>query len=197
MSELPACKSLETGLSPNSGPAKPGLGLVLCRNSEPARTKVWPCPFSELPARVQSSEKELTFFTNSEIAEPGVVSILSQNFEPVRVWSSTKGTGLSPYLPNQGYTRSFLRTSNLLNQGLLPLTQNSELKLQTPGKNTILDHLVLNMLVTGRTNSVDPDQTLHYTMSDLGLHCLPMSQKYYTSLIWVKYKLNSQLSFPH
>ena len=27
-------------------------------------------------------------------------------------------------------------------------------------------------------NSVDPDQTPHSVASDLGLHCLPMSQKW-------------------
>ena len=121
------------------------------------------------------------------------------------LWSSEKGTGLSPNLQNQGLARSFLQTPNLLNQGLalsfpptpnlpnqgsaqfllripnlpglgvlrkklaflrtrnLPnqgyscsfselrtcltrvipvLSPNSELKLQTLGKNTILDHLV-------------------------------------------------------
>ena len=34
-------------------------------------------------------------------------------------------------------------------------------------------------------NSVDPDQTPRYMASDLGLHCLPMSQKWDTRLIWV------------
>ena len=33
-------------------------------------------------------------------------------------------------------------------------------------------------------NSVDPDQTLHTAASDLGLHCLPRSQKLNATLIW-------------
>ena len=35
-------------------------------------------------------------------------------------------------------------------------------------------------------NSADPDQTPHSVVSDLGLHCLPMSQKWDARLIWVK-----------
>ena len=35
-------------------------------------------------------------------------------------------------------------------------------------------------------NSVDPDQTPRSAMSDLGLHCLPRSQKWDARLIWVK-----------
>ena len=37
------------------------------------------------------------------------------------------------------------------------------------------------------TNSDDPDQTLHYVASDLGLQCLSMPHKkdLYTSRIWV------------
>ena len=34
-------------------------------------------------------------------------------------------------------------------------------------------------------NSVDPDQMLRSAASDLGLHCLPMSQKWDARLIWV------------
>ena len=34
-------------------------------------------------------------------------------------------------------------------------------------------------------NSVDPDQTPRSAASDLGLHCLPMSQKRDARLIWV------------
>ena len=34
-------------------------------------------------------------------------------------------------------------------------------------------------------NSVDPDQTPRSVASDLGLHCLPMSQKRDAMLIWV------------
>ena len=33
--------------------------------------------------------------------------------------------------------------------------------------------------------SVDPDQTPRSAASDLGLHCLPMFQKWDTRLIWV------------
>ena len=39
-------------------------------------------------------------------------------------------------------------------------------------------------------NSVDPDQMLRSAVSDLGLHCLPRSQKRDTRLIWA-IKLNS------
>ena len=35
-------------------------------------------------------------------------------------------------------------------------------------------------------NSEDPYQMLRSAASDLGLHCLPMSQKRYARLIWVK-----------
>ena len=35
-------------------------------------------------------------------------------------------------------------------------------------------------------DSEDPDQTLRPVASDLGLHCLPMSQKSDARLIWVK-----------
>ena len=39
-------------------------------------------------------------------------------------------------------------------------------------------------------NSEDADQTLRSAVSDLGVHCLPMSQKWYARLRWV----NSTLS---
>ena len=35
-------------------------------------------------------------------------------------------------------------------------------------------------------NSEDPDKMPHSAASDLGLHCLPMSQKRDSRLIWVK-----------
>ena len=35
-------------------------------------------------------------------------------------------------------------------------------------------------------NGVDPDQMPHSAASDLGLHCLPVSLLWDTSLIWVK-----------
>ena len=35
-------------------------------------------------------------------------------------------------------------------------------------------------------NSGDPDQTPHFAASDLVLHCLSMSHKKDTRLIWVK-----------
>ena len=35
-------------------------------------------------------------------------------------------------------------------------------------------------------NSEDPDQTPHYAVSDMGLHCLPMSHKKDARHIWVK-----------
>ena len=34
-------------------------------------------------------------------------------------------------------------------------------------------------------NSEDPDQTPHSAASHLGVHCLPMSQKWDARLIWV------------
>ena len=34
-------------------------------------------------------------------------------------------------------------------------------------------------------NSGDPDQTRQYAVSDLGMHCLPISRKKDTRLIWV------------
>ena len=34
-------------------------------------------------------------------------------------------------------------------------------------------------------NSEDPDQTPRSAVSDLGLHCLPLSQKWNARLIWV------------
>ena len=43
-------------------------------------------------------------------------------------------------------------------------------------------------------NSQDPDQTLCSAASDLGLHCLPMSRKRNTRLIWVN---NMADSFIH
>ena len=39
-------------------------------------------------------------------------------------------------------------------------------------------------------NSEDPDQTPRSAASDLGLHCLPMSQKWDARLIWVKFTNN-------
>ena len=37
-------------------------------------------------------------------------------------------------------------------------------------------------------NSEDPDQTLLYAVSDLVLHCLPMSHENDAMLIWVNYR---------
>ena len=34
-------------------------------------------------------------------------------------------------------------------------------------------------------SSIDPDQTPHYSVSDLGLHCSPMLHKKDTWLIWL------------
>ena len=44
-----------------------------------------------------------------------------------------------------------------------------------------------------KANSGDPDQKLHFVASDLGLHCLPMSHKEDTRLIWVKIYFNHYL----
>ena len=38
-------------------------------------------------------------------------------------------------------------------------------------------------------NSGDPDQTLHSVVSDLGLHCLPITLLGVSGLQWVKKKL--------
>ena len=38
-----------------------------------------------------------------------------------------------------------------------------------------------------KANSEDPEQTPHNAMSDLGLHCLPMSHKKDARLISVNY----------
>ena len=38
-------------------------------------------------------------------------------------------------------------------------------------------------------NSGEPDQTLRFAASDLVLHCLPMSRKKDTRLIWVKFQI--------
>ena len=38
-------------------------------------------------------------------------------------------------------------------------------------------------------NSEDPDQTPRSVASDLGLHCLPLSQKWDARLIWVKLRI--------
>ena len=37
-----------------------------------------------------------------------------------------------------------------------------------------------------KANSEDPDQTPHYGVSDLDLHCLPMSHKKDARLKWVR-----------
>ena len=37
-----------------------------------------------------------------------------------------------------------------------------------------------------RKSSIDPDPTPRSAASDLGLHCLPMTQKRDARLIWVK-----------
>ena len=42
----------------------------------------------------------------------------------------------------------------------------------------------------------DPDQTPHSAVSDLGLHCLPMSQNWDARLIWVKYDLSCDITKP-
>ena len=39
---------------------------------------------------------------------------------------------------------------------------------------------------TSEANSGGPDQTLRFAASDLVLHCLPMSHKKETRLIWIK-----------
>ena len=43
-----------------------------------------------------------------------------------------------------------------------------------------------NSNVTLKANIEDPDQTSHYAMADLDLHCLPMSHKKDARLKWVK-----------
>ena len=44
-------------------------------------------------------------------------------------------------------------------------------------------------------NSLDPDQTLCSAASDLGLHCLPRSQKRHARLIWVELILHITVNF--
>ena len=49
-----------------------------------------------------------------------------------------------------------------------------------------------------QANSGDPDETPHSVASDLGLHCLPISNKKEARLKWVKsvfYNFHLQLSF--
>ena len=113
---------------PTPKPAEARFGPVLSPNSE--------------HARVQSSEKGTGLSPNSKPAEPGFGPVLTPNSEPARVRSSEKGTGLSPNSKpaEPGLYPFFLRTPNLPNQGYT--RSFSELKLQTPSKNTILDHLV-------------------------------------------------------
>ena len=73
-SQLRTCQGSEkgTGLSPNSEPAEPGLGLVLSPNSK--------------PARVRSSEKGTGHSPNSEPAELGFGPVLTQNLPGYGVW---------------------------------------------------------------------------------------------------------------
>ena len=49
-------------------------------------------------------------------------------------------------------------------------------------------YLIFNRNSCKQTVCVDPDQMPHSAASDLGLHCLPMSQKWDTRLIWFKQK---------
>ena len=167
-SKLGTCH--RTCLFPNSEPAEPGFGSVLSPNSEPARvwsSEKGTC----LSPNYEPAEpgKSLVHAPNSKPAEPRFGLVLSPNLEHARIRSSEKGTGLSPNTepvelgsalsflgtPNlskfgaQRKERAFLRTPNLPNNGYPNyesaepgLTRsNSELKLQTLGKNTILDHL--------------------------------------------------------
>ena len=46
--------------------------------------------------------------------------------------------------------------------------------------------VVFFIFIILKANSGDPDQTPHYVVSDLGLHCLPMSHKKDARLIWIK-----------
>ena len=45
-------------------------------------------------------------------------------------------------------------------------------------------------------NSGDPDQTLHYAASDLGLHCLPITLLGVSRLQWVKEYIRGFLIVP-
>ena len=53
---------------------------------------------------------------------------------------------------------------------------------------------ILFLIENHVSNSEDPDQTLCSAASVLGLHCLSMSQKWDTRLIWVKFVLQNQNS---
>ena len=93
------------------------------------RTRVQPGPFSDFQTCRPESFLRTPNLSNQRSARSFLPELRTcQSLE--------KGTGVSPNLPNQGYTQSFLRTPN---QGNLV---NSELNLQTPSKNTILDHFV-------------------------------------------------------
>ena len=119
-----------TGLSQNSEPAKTGFGPVLSPNLLNQGSAL---SFLRIPNLTGFGER--SYWPFSELWT-GVRS--SSYYEHARVWSSEKGTDLSP---NQGYTRSFFE----LRTRVIPIL-SPKLKLRTPGKNTILDHLVITVL---------------------------------------------------
>ena len=151
-----------TGLSPtpNLGSAQSFLRTLNLPNQGSAmsflRTRVsefgernWPgsSPNSE-PASVPSSEKGTGLSSNAEPAKPAEL-------------------GLYPFFlrtPNQGYTRSFpkLRTCRTMLFHVIPVfSPNSDLKLRTLDKNTILDHLgkmlqIIYLIQFGRDNIAYP-----------------------------------------
>ena len=46
--------------------------------------------------------------------------------------------------------------------------------------------MIFFIFIRNLANSGDPDQMPHSVVSDLGMHCLPMSHKKDSMLIWVK-----------
>ena len=99
-------------------------GTGLSPNSEPAEQGLGP-----------------VISPNSVPAEPGFGQVLTPNSEPARVRRKELAFLRSPNLPNQDNTCSFSELRTCPTRVIPVLSPNSELKLRTPGKNTILDHL--------------------------------------------------------
>ena len=141
-----------TALSPNSKPAKPGFSPVHSPNSEPTEPRFGP-----------------VLSPNSEPAESELGPVLSPNSEPARVWEFGERNWLISDLQTcrtrdrpsscselricQGSefrerNWPFSELRNCRTRVIPILSPNSELKLRTPGKNTILDHLARVRCVT-------------------------------------------------
>ena len=126
---------LRTPNLPNQGwarsffwtPTKPRFGPDLSPNSEPAR--VW------------SSEKGTGLSPNLRNQGWARFFLPTPNLTGFRVRKKELAFLQTPNLPNQGYIRSFSKLRTCRTRVIPVLSPNSELKLQTPVKNTILDHL--------------------------------------------------------